>query len=145
MTLDIERRQRQLEGFTVAGLAGLSLGSLSGGLREFGLGDWITSEGTLDRVLLGTWVIGLFVFGAAFTALYVIRTRLGPDERAALDDELARFLSRQAAVFAFVVTFVTAVAFTAIPAASALSGRGVAMVVVGVATGALAIARRRAP
>lgn len=145
MTLDVERRQRQLEGFTVAGLAGLSLGSLAGGLREFGLGDWITSEGTVDRVLLGTWVIGLLVFGAAFTALYVIGTRLGPGERAALDDELARFLSRQAAVSAFVITFVTAMVFTAVPGAASLSGRGVAMVVVGVATGALAFARRRTP
>lgn len=145
MTLDVERRQRQLEGFTVAGLAGLSLGSLAGALREFGLGDRVASDGLLDRLLLGGWVLGLLVFGIAFTGLYLVGTRLGPDERATLDDELARFLSRQAAVFAFVITFVIAVVFTAIPAASALSGRGVAMVIVGMAAGALAIARRRTP
>lgn len=144
MTLNVDRKQRQLEGFTVAGLTGLSLGSLAGALREFGLGDWIDSGGAIDKTLLGVWIIGLLVFGVAFTGLYTIGQRLHPAEREALDDELAHFLSRKAAVFAFVVSFVTAVIFTAVPTASELSGRGVAMVVVGVAAGALAIARGRA-
>jgi len=142
MTLDVERKQRQLQVFTASGLTGLSMGSLAGALREFGRGDWIAIEGSFDRALLGGWMIGLLVFGVAFTTLYLIGARLRPGEREAVGDELERFLSRQAAVFAFVVAFVTAVIFTAIPAASSLSGRGVALFIVAVAAGALVVARR---
>lgn len=144
MTLDVERKQRQLDGFTVAGLTGLSLGSLAGAAREFGLGDWIEVGGAIDTTLQGIWIIGLLVFGLTFAGLYAVGQRLEPGEREALGDEFAHFLSRKAAIFAFVMSFVTAVIFTAIPSSSELSGRGVAMVIVGVATGALALARRRA-
>ncbi|MGD2061863.1 MAG: hypothetical protein PVF87_13410, partial [Acidimicrobiia bacterium] len=91
MTLNVDRKQRQLEGFTVAGLTGLSLGSLAGAVREFGLGDWIESGGAVDKTFLGAWIAGLLVFGVAFTGLYVIGQRLQPGEREALDDELAHF------------------------------------------------------
>jgi hypothetical protein len=144
MTLDLERTQQRLDRFTIIGLAALSLGSFAGAWHQAILDGFVGGGAGLETALLVVSVVGLVTFGVAFTALYLMGRRLDERERAAIGDELAVVLSRRAAGFAFILSFVTAVLFGSLPFATELSGRTVALVIVGVATGALAVARHRA-
>jgi hypothetical protein len=144
MTLDLERKQQRLDRYTITGLGALSIGAFAGAAHQAMLDGLLTASAAVQTTLSVISVAGLLVFGAAFTALYLMGRRLDQRERAAIGDELAVVLSRRAAVSAFVVTYVTAVVFSAIPADPELSGRTVALLIVGVAMGTLAIARRRA-
>lgn len=144
MALDLERTQRRLDRYTIIGLTALSLGAFAGAWHQAILDGFAGGGAGLETALLVISVVGLVMFGAAFTGLYLMGRRLDERERAAIGDELAVMLSRRAAVFAFALSYVTAVLFGSLPFATELSGRTVALVIVGVATGALAVARRRA-
>ena len=144
MTLDLERKQQRLDRYTITGLGALSIGSFAGAAHQAVLDGFLTAGTPVQTTLSVISVAGLVLFGVAFTALYVMGRRLDQRERAAIGDELAVVLSRSAAVSAFGFTYITAVVFSAIPADPELSGRTVALLIVGVSMGTLAIARRRA-
>jgi len=142
MTSQIEHRQHQLETRTIAGLIALAIGSLAEAARVTAIDrGWISEADTVERALLLGWIVGLVVFGLVFTSLWWLGRRLDRKEREALGDELQLFLSRRNAVVAFVATFVAATLIATIPAAADLPGRAVALAIVAVATGTLALGR----
>jgi hypothetical protein len=142
MTTRTERRQRQLDTLTITGLIALAIGSLAEAVRVTGVElGWINEAAAGDRILLLTGIVGLVVFGLAFSALWWTGRRLSPQEREALGDELRLFLNRKNAIVAFVATYLTAVMIATIPAAADLPGRAVALVIITVATATLVVGR----
>ena len=142
MTNQVEKREHQIGGLTNVGLIALAFGCLSEAVRITAIDlGWIQQTYTTERALLVVWTVGLVGFGLAFGSVWVQARRLSRQERAVIADELAMFMSRRTAVWAFVATYLAAVVMAAVPAVADLPSRAVALAIVATATAALVVGR----
>jgi len=142
--MSVEQKQVQIERLTVTGLLALAVAFLAAAARSTAVHlDWVAADAVAAHILQSVWIIGMVLFGFAFGWLWLVGRRLDAEERTALGDEFEVMVSRRSAVGAYVVTFVVAVLFAAMPGSDRLPGDAVAAAIAGVGAASFALQRLR--
>jgi hypothetical protein len=142
--MTVEQKQAQIERLTVTGLLALAVAFLATAARSAAVHmEWLAADAVAANVLQTVWILGMMLFGLSFGWLWLIGRRLEAEERTVLGDEFQVLVHRRSAFGAYVVTFVVAVLFAAMPCSDRLSGDAVASAIAGVGVAAFALQRLR--